>query len=234
MANLFNSSARFETYQDFLTLDERAEIQRAVNAMRSDWVPLIPSHENKARVESLLQRGVGFYTLGDAVYVMLMNRQGAETVNQELRQKMLSTFGWLYDRLLAKLTEVTGVPSSLHPLTVPGFQISTVPFEYVMPYYHVDGSMVWYDERAQIEHIYSLVSAIDMSESCGFLEYLDEDEQGMVWVRRLEYEEGALHTWSGTVPHRIGDFQVEDNHQRLTFQAHMFHDPRENCNWVYF
>jgi hypothetical protein len=234
MAYTLNSSARFETYGDFLTKDERLEIQRAVNDMRNEWVPEVPLNENREKVLALSKAGIGFYTLGDAVYVMAKNKQGPEVVSRVLREAMLDNFGWLYDKLLNKIDAITGVPSNLHPLTIPGFHISTVPFDFVMPYYHVDSSMKWYDERARLERIYSIVSVIDMSPSCGFLEYLDETEDGIVWTKRLNYEYGVLHTWSGTVPHRIGNFKVEDGHQRLTFQAHAFYDEEEHCNWVYF
>jgi hypothetical protein len=234
MAATLHSSKRFETYGDFITDDERLELSRAVNEMRNDWVPNIPPGEDEERIQKLAQAGFGFYTLGDAVYVMAKNKQSPDVVSPELRQAMLDNFGWLYDRLLNKIDEITGIPSNLHPLTVPGFQISTVPFDFVMPYYHVDNSILWYDERAKFENIYSLVTVVDMSPSCGYLEYLDENEQGIVWTKRLNYQYNVLHTWSGTVPHRIGNFKVAEGHQRLTFQAHMFYDPEENCNWVYF
>ncbi len=234
MAYTHRSHERFQHYPDFVDEAERLEIQRAVNDMRNDWVPNVPPGEDEERIRKLAQMGFGFYTLGDAVYVLAKNKQGPEAVSPALREAMLDNFGWLYDKLLNKIDAITGVPSNLHPLTVPGFQISTVPFDFVMPYYHVDNSMLWYDERAKFENIYSLVKVVDMSLSCGYLEYLDENDQGIVWPTRLNYEYGVLHTWSGTVPHRIGNFKVEDGHQRLTFQAHMFYDPEENCNWVYF
>jgi hypothetical protein len=154
MALTLNSHLRFEHYDDFVTEEERTELKRAVNDMRNDWVANIPPNENEARVRELAGMGFGFYTLGDAVYVMAKENQGAEVVSKELRQAMLYNFGWLYDRLLQRIDEISGVPSNLHPLTVPGFQISTVPFDFVMPYYHVDNSMLWYDEKAKFENIY--------------------------------------------------------------------------------
>lgn len=234
MAYTLNSSARFETYEDFITSEERTELKRAVNDMRNDWVPNIPPNENENSIRQLAQMGFGFFTLGDAVYVMAKNNDPIDVISLDLRQGMMDNFGWLYDKLLAKIEDITGVPAKLHDLTVPGFQISTVPFDFVMPYYHVDNSMLWYDPRAKFENIYSLVTVVDMSPSCGYLEYLDENEQGVVWPKTMPYEYGKLHTWSGTVPHRIGNFKVEDGHQRITLQAHMFYDTEENCNWVYF
>ena len=224
----------FIDFPDFVSEQELAQVKADVLSMRRRWTPIYPSEQVLGPVQDLLEKlseaNLGFYMLGNSVYLLHCCGKGAADVNESTKNKLLERFAWLHERICAKITEVTGKPTVLHGITAPGFHISTVPIDMQPAQYHEDTSIQRYQSGVEKETIYSALLLIDEPSTGASLEYMTPN--GVVKHKR--YTKGALHFFRGTIPHRISQFKTGLGEYRMTLQCHFYYDSEMGCNRVYF
>jgi len=219
----------FTDIKDFLTLEEIERVRVDVIKLRDDWRVIYPDEQQWVPVaQRLAEKGQGFYILGDSVYLMATDGKTPEDVDRGIQTKLQHNFRWLTDKVVAQIKELTGRPTFLHPVTYPGFHISTLPIQFKPERLHVDTSIIYYAD-VDPKNIRSVLLLIDEPDNGAWLEYADDNNI----IKTKRYEIGTFHMWEGMMFHRIGELKAEGR-PRITYQAHFFYDPKSYCNWIYF
>lgn len=217
-----------QTIPSIITEDERLKARSEILAMSDLWKPASPTFH--AMYGS--QYGV-FYTLGDALYVFDAENYTIDQLDRELRHQLITKFGWLFDRIMSGIEQITGLPTSMdNQLTSPGFHISTVRCEIEEQlHFHTDISIARYKPHVDLSKVVSAVIPIELPAIGAGLEYLDNNGESELFM----YTEGHFHAWyGGTVKHRIRGLKCDPDEYRITLQCHSYYDPHTNTNKVFF
>lgn len=233
---MIEEGKRFAEASGFITADECESVKQVVHELADKWVPIYPSDHLFGPVKPLLVKlanaGLGFYHLGDAVYIMKCDRKTAADVDQEVKSQLIARLGWLFDRICAKVTELTGVPTELHGITSPGFHISTVPFDITgAAALHEDFSITRFEPDVDPDTIVSLIVLIEQPSIGAWLEW---EHPVTKELKRYDYNFGSLHAWRGGLRHRVGSYETKVGEHRITLQCHYYFDKDKGCNRVYF
>jgi hypothetical protein len=169
--------------------------------------------------------------LGDAIYLIHTKGQDGrrEEINWELRNKLVNTFDWLYDRLFQKIKETFKVEKVEfdRTLPVPGFHVfGEHEIENAQYIVHQDSGILDYYPDIDENNIRSFVLLIESPETPPYLDIVLDDKSEKVY-----YEYGTLH---GMIPHRIGPFSLKKGEYRITFQGHFYVDPNSEVVKLYF
>jgi hypothetical protein len=100
-----------ETECDLLSTDECRQVRETLHSLQSSWLVRRPA--------------VPFYTLGAASYLDARGGfDGYQTLAARFNPMLQEHFGWLHERLAARLAEHLGEPVKCSPgLALPGFHI---------------------------------------------------------------------------------------------------------------
>lgn len=229
VADTVNPPSPFYDAPGFLTDKERDWVAGIVLAMKADWQLILPDEQEWVSVAKQLHRqGYGFYTLGDAVYLLGNDKKSVDQINGPQQARLAHFFEGLNNQVMDHITTLTGVKTELHGITQPGFHISTLPVHFTPDQMHVDFGITHFEPDADPETVRSVLILISEPEEGAWLEY---EKDGQVGKKR--YELGALHQWEGMMLHRIADLKAT-NGMRITYQAHYYYDPNTKTNRMYF
>lgn len=217
-----------QTIPNIVTDTEVQRIRADILGMSSYWKPASPTFHKMYGDEF----GV-FYTLGDALYVLDAENLPISAIDVDLRAKLISKFGWVFDRIMGGIEQMTGITTVMSEgLTSPGFHISTVRcgIEEQL-HFHTDISIIRYRPYVDREAVMSAVISIELPEKGAGLEYKTADGDSAMFM----YTVGHFHAWrGGTVSHRIRGLQCEPGEYRITLQCHSYYDSHTNTNQVFF
>ncbi len=233
---MIEDGKRFGEITDFISDSECDAVREQVIELKDKWRAIYPSDHLFGPVKGLLVKlagaGLGFYHLGDAVYIMKCDRKTAQDVDQEVKAELMSRFGWLFNRICAVVAAQTGVPTELHGITSPGFHISTVPFDINgAAALHEDFSITLFEPDVDPESIVSLIVLIDEPSIGAWLEW---EHPVTKELKRYDYKFGSLHAWRGGLRHRVGSYETKVGEHRITLQCHYYFDKDKGCNRIYF
>lgn len=251
------SREKFDTYtkEDFITSDEVETIRNKVWELKPYWknfhtygdeidAYIQYKKDNPKIAEYLANVYKTQNFLGDATYVIASD---LSYMNQEVRDKLLENFGWVYDRLVSFFKEFYETDSvKLHSsLPYPGFHIFNGEQEENVIYpYHTDKEQ-HPDDDPEKNSIYSFIILIQNTEDPAHLEYIPpgmvesfdgfKNINSSIVGNKLEYLFNNLYIWRGSMPHRIGAMTLKDSEEaRITLQGHIYYDKKDNFYKIYF
>jgi hypothetical protein len=213
-----------------LDAEECARIREGLTKLRRYWTPRHPE--------------IPSFTLGAAAYLDIPDHGHARYLSTTTRTRrvMLRDFGWLYERLVAKITEETGTPARLTQIHAPpGFHIFQMHERLIelVPKLHFDlqhEDLDWVDDpnddpkrritfTVPIEvpragagvYVWPIRREDTLGKTKAELEKLHADTPPTFH----EYHEGSLLLHDGNRLHQIAaDRPMEDHESRVTFQGH--------------
>ena len=90
---------------------------------------------------------------------------------------------------------------------------------------HIDRSIFDFKENVDSDSVTSFVSLIESPKCSAYLDY---------GFGKKTYEVGKLHFWHGLLQHKIGNFTMNENEYRITFQGHSYKDSKDGTVYLYF
>jgi hypothetical protein len=220
--------------KNFVSESEIAQLKDKVHSLKSDWKPISEYDRYEGYRNFLQDKDRIQHILGDAIYLIHTKGQDGrrEEINWELRNKLVNTFDWLYDRLFQKIKETFKVEKVEfdRTLPVPGFHVfGKHEIENAQYIVHQDSGILDYYPDIDENNIRSFVLLIESPETPPYLDIVMGDKSEKVF-----YEYGTLHFWHGMIPHRIGPFSLKKGEYRITFQGHFYVDPNSEVVKLYF
>lgn len=220
--------------KNFVSESEIAQLKDKVHSLKSDWKPISEYDRYEGYRNFLQDKDRIQHVLGDAIYLIHTKGQNGrrEEINWELRNKLVNTFDWLYDRLFQKIKETFKVEKVEfdRTLPVPGFHVfGEYEIENAQYIVHQDSGILDYYQDIDENNIRSFVLLIESPETPPYLDIVLDDKSEKVY-----YEYGTLHFWHGMIPHRIGPFSLKKGEYRITFQGHFYVDPNSEVVKLYF
>ena len=220
--------------KNFASESEITQLKDTVHSLKSDWKPISEYDRYEGYRNFLQDKDKIQHVLGDAIYLIHTKGQDGrrEEINWELRNKLVNTFDWLYDRLFQKIKETFKVEKVEfdRTLPVPGFHVfGEYEIENAQYIVHQDSGILDYYPDIDENNIRSFVLLIESPETPPYLDIVLDDKSEKVY-----YEYGTLHFWHGMIPHRIGPFSLKKGEYRITFQGHFYVDPNSEVVKLYF
>lgn len=220
--------------KNFVSESEITQLKDKVHSLKSDWKPISEYDRYEGYRNFLQDKDRIQHVLGDAIYLIHTKGQDGrrEEINWELRNKLINTFDWLYDRLFQKIKETFKVEKVEFDSTlpVPGFHVfGEYEIENAQYIVHQDSGILDYYPDIDENNIRSFVLLIESPETPPYLDIVLDDKSEKVY-----YEYGTLHFWHGMIPHRIGPFSLKKGEYRITFQGHFYVDPNSEVVKLYF
>lgn len=245
-----------ETYDDFLTYDEIAIIREKIFNLKEYWrdfnhyFSVQQMKDRTNMIHRLVMQGMEKEQLLDKVLdnlsranvlsdVIYMNAINDTPFNYEAREIMLQEFGFLYDKIKIKLSEIFNMPiekiSFYDDLTVPGFHVFVGPIDFWLHgdiRWHVDATLLQYKFGTSLDNIHSFTTPIQLPKTGSWVEFQNPDEiENAETLLHQEvkfgentikhyYEMTKLHHWRGNHWHALGSEQLEEGDYRITMQCH--------------
>lgn len=220
--------------KNFVSESEITQLKDKVHSLKSDWKPISEYDRYEGYRNFLQDKDKIQHVLGDAIYLIHTKGQDGrrEEINWELRNKLVNTFDWLYDRLFHEIRKTFNIEkvSFDDTLPVPGFHVfGEYEIEDAQYIIHQDSGILDYYPEVDENNIRSFVLLIESPETPPYLDIVLDDKSEKVY-----YEYGTLHFWHGMIPHRIGPFSLKKGEYRITFQGHFYVDPNSEVVKLYF
>jgi len=252
-----------ETYDDFLTYDDIAIIREKIFNLREYWrdftqyFSLDMMQDKTNMIHRLVMHGMEkekvmnkvidnlsrANVLSDVIY---MNAINDTPFNYEAREIMIQEFGFLYDKLKIKLSQIFDIPiekiSFYDDLTVPGFHVFEGPLDFWLEgdiRWHQDGTILQYKHGTDLNKVHSLTTPIQLPKNGSWVEFQDPEKiSNNETLNHQEidfnehtvkhnYEMTKLHHWKGNLWHALGSDELEEGDYRITFQVHAHVDDDE-------
>ena len=225
--------------EGFLTPQEVERVRMDVHFMREDWrhiktYPIANEWQLKRMQDPKLIRSAQHqYFLGDSLYIISRLNQ----IDWDIQKRITDKFGWLQDRVLARVEKVTGCPAEyMEGYAKPAFHIFHGVQDDLTPFqWHQDTTINRFDKQYDMNQIYSFLSLIESPEDFAGLEYKDtNDWSDLLYTEEkiFKYTTGQLFMWKGDKIHRMKRFAMKQGESRITLQGHyVIHKGKALVHW---
>jgi len=218
------------------TAEECNDLKRSIHILRPDWNEreLVLEHGGKVFHEKSYSLGINSYVEGRED--TRRYREKAQKSNQLLR----AHFGWLYDRLLKKVSSVVGTNTVYDErFALPGFHIflASKTFELPVAPIHFDVHHLlldWSGLDVSFDDTLSFTASISLPQGGAGLNLWDltsQEIEGKNWNEILElvgqrpmtflpYTTGGIVIHSGKIIHQIASWkEAREGEERITLQG---------------
>lgn len=223
---------------NFLTQEEVNLINRKVKSLRGYWKNFLDynkenylrsiyfeMYKNMMSYEELKSYYSIQNNFGDAIY--MLDAGNYDEIDQKVQNILKEEFDWLYDKLLNAVKKVYETDNVKYDekLPLPAFHVYHNKIDKTNFINHIDRSIFDFKENVDSDSVTSFVSLIESPKCSAYLDY---------GFGKKTYEVGKLHFWHGLLQHKIGNFTMNENEYRITFQGHSYKDSKDGTVYLYF
>jgi hypothetical protein len=225
---------------DFLTDEQTALLKESVYKLQPHWKHVSKMPVNSDEVRSRYPQEIVSHAervmenlnfLGEGIYII---DGKLSAIDKDVQDIMRKEFAWLYEIVVKHFKMLYNTPNvMLHDvLPIPGFHIFSGNVQERRDFdWHHDSTVHLLVDNVDQSSVYSFVILVESPKDTAHLDYKLPNTED---IRILEYQKNTFHMWNGSLMHRIGSFNLEQDERRITFQGHIYYDEKDNYYKIYF
>lgn len=209
LSDIWSGDSVYE-YSGFLSDDHVSDI---LDRVMSDWTRAYPFVEEK-------HTGEPYYCircLGQNFWSLPPHPDYDDHFDPELRSYMLQEYRDINEYLENFCRDyLNKTPEYVPGIATPGFNIVTS--DLVGTYWHTDGALIRKIPDIDVKKIISVNIPIQCDKQSHTEFRLGES----AWPYKARLVPGSMLIWPGRKIHRFGCQTIQDDHYRITYQAHIY------------